>query len=306
MRHHTTFRQLEIFEAIARLGSFTRASEELFLTQPTVSMQIKKLTESVGAPLIEQVGKKIRLTPDGQELALATREIFSILDHFTMSVDERRGLKQGKLSLMAITTASYFAPRLLGEFSKLYPGIDVSLRVTNKEQVLASMADNLDDLYFVGQPPEDIDVIATPIMDNPIVVLAPPDHPLAGKKNIPLERIAHETWLMRERGSGTRNAIERTFSGHGLNIHPRLELGSNEAIKQAILAGLGISALSRHALSLNQPGQFAVLDVKGFPILRHWYAVYPAGRQLSVVAQAFLEYLLGRGDAAPAAMNNSK
>jgi DNA-binding transcriptional LysR family regulator len=306
MRHHTTFRQLEIFEAIARLGSFTRASEELFLTQPTVSMQIKKLTESVGAPLIEQVGKKIRLTPDGQELALATREIFSILDHFTMSVDERRGLKQGKLSLMAITTASYFAPRLLGEFSKLYPGIDVSLRVTNKEQVLASMADNLDDLYFVGQPPEDIDVIATPIMDNPIVVLAPPDHPLAGKKNIPLERIAHETWLMRERGSGTRNAIERTFSGHGLNIHPRLELGSNEAIKQAILAGLGISALSRHALSLNQPGQFAVLDVKGFPILRHWYAVYPAGRQLSVVAQAFLEYLLGRGDAAPAAAGRKK
>jgi DNA-binding transcriptional LysR family regulator len=306
MRHHTTFRQLEIFEAIARLGSFTRASEELFLTQPTVSMQIKKLTESVGAPLIEQVGKKIRLTPDGQELALATREIFSILDHFTMSVDERRGLKQGKLSLMAITTASYFAPRLLGEFSKLYPGIDVSLRVTNKEQVLASMADNLDDLYFVGQPPEDIDVIATPIMDNPIVVLAPPDHPLAGKKNIPLERIAHETWLMRERGSGTRNAIERTFSGHGLNIHPRLELGSNEAIKQAILAGLGISALSRHALSLNQPGQFAVLDVKGFPILRHWYAVYPAGRQLSVVAQAFLEYLLGRGDAAPVAAGRKK
>ena len=300
MRQHTTFRQLEIFEAIARLGSFTRASEELFLTQPTVSMQMKKLAETVGVPLIEQVGKKIRLTPDGQQLAQATRGVFDIMDHYTMSVAERQGLKQGKLSLMAITTASYFAPRLLGEFVKLHPGIDVSLRVTNKEQVLASMADNLDDLYFVGQPTEDIDVVATPIMDNPIIVLAAPDHPLANKKRIPLERIAKEPWLMREKGSGTRNAIERTFTGHGLNIHPRLELGSNEAIKQAILAGLGISALSRHALTLNQPGQFAVLDVQGFPILRHWYAVYPAGRQLSVVARAFLDYLLGRDGAVPA------
>ena len=300
MRQHITFRQLEIFEAIARLGSFTRASEELYLTQPTVSMQIKKLTETIGVPLIEQVGKKIHLTPDGQQLAQATREVFDIMDRYTMSVAERRGLKQGKLSLMAITTASYFAPRLLGEFAKLYPGIDVTLRVTNKEQVLASIADNLDDLYFLGQPPEDIDVVATPIMDNPIVVLAAPDHPLAHKKKIRLERLAQEPWLMREKGSGTRNAIERRFAEHGITIRPRLELGSNEAIKQAILAGLGVSALSRHTLTLNQPGQFAVLDVEGFPILRHWYAVYPAGRQLSVVARAFLDYLLGRGDAAPA------
>ncbi len=300
MRNHTTFRQLEIFEAIARLSSFTRASEELFLTQPTVSMQMKKLTETVGVALIEQVGKKIHLTPDGQKLALATREIFGIMDRYTMSVAERQGLKQGQLRLMAITTASYFAPRLLGEFAKLYPGIDVSLRVTNKEQVLASIADNLDDLYFLGQPPDDIDVVATPIMDNPIEVLAAPDHPLAHKKNLTLERLAQEPWLMREKGSGTRNAIERRFAEHGITIRPRMELGSNEAIKQAILAGLGISAVSRHALTLNQPGQFAVLDVQGFPILRHWYAVYPAGRQLSVVARAFLDYLLGSHDTTPA------
>ncbi len=306
MRRYTTFRQLEIFEAIARLGSFTRASEELFLTQPTVSMQIKKLTETVGVALIEQVGKKIHLTPDGQQLALATREIFGIMDRYTMSVAERQGLKQGQLRLMAITTASYFAPRLLGEFAKLYPGIDVSLRVTNKEQVLASIADNLDDLYFLGQPPDDIDVIATPIMDNPIEVLAAPDHPLAHKKKLTLERLAQEPWLMREKGSGTRNAIERRFAEHGITIRPRMELGSNEAIKQAILAGLGISAVSRHALTLNQPGQFAVLDVQGFPILRHWYAVYPAGRQLSVVARAFLDYLLGSHDTTPAEPDSLK
>ena len=223
-----------------------------------------------------------------------------------MSVAERQGLRQGRLSLVAITTASYFAPRLLGEFTKLYPGIDVSLRVTNKEQVLASIADKQDDLYFLGAPPVEIDVVAMPIMDNPIVVLAAPDHPLAKKKRISLERIAQEPWLMREKGSGTRNAIERRFAEKGIALHPRLELGSNEAIKQAILAGLGISALSLHTLALNAPGQFAVLDVEEFPIQRHWYAVYPSGRQLSVVARAFLDYLLGRGERRPATVGAKK
>ena len=294
MRHHTTFRQLEIFEAIARLSSFTRASEELYLTQPTVSMQMKKLTDIVGAPLIEQVGKKVLLTEDGRELAQASREIFAILDRFTMSVASRQGLEKGRLRLMAITTASYFAPRLLGDFGKLHPGIEVTLRVTNKEQVLASMADNLDDLYLLGTPPKEIDVVATPIMDNPIVVLAAPDHPFAQTKQLSLQELAKQPWVMREAGSGTRTAIEGVFAEHGLSIRPRLELGSNEAVKQAILAGLGISALSCHALTLHQPGQFAVLNAEAFPILRHWYAVYPAGRQISVVAQAFLDFLLGQ------------
>lgn len=299
---HATFRQLEIFEAIARLGSFTKASEELHLTQPTVSMQIKKLTDTVGAPLLEQVGKKIHLTDAGRELAKAAREIFSILDGFAMSVAERQGMKKGRLKLMAITTASYFAPRLLGEFSKLYPGIEVALRVTNREKLLASMADNPDDLYILGQPPEDIDVVATPFMENPLVVLAPPGHPLAGKKNIPLKRLAEEPWLMREAGSGTRIAIEKLFAGKGVELRPRLELGSNEAIKQAILSGLGISALSIHALALDQAGQFAVLEAEGFPIRRHWYVVYPAARPPSVVARAFMDFLLGQDKAAVGAV----
>jgi len=299
MRRHTTFRQLEIFEAIARLGSFTRAADELYLTQPTVSMQMKKLSELVGAPLVNQVGKKVLLTEDGQELAKASREIFAILDRYGMSVAQRRGLEKGRLNLMAITTASYFAPRLLGDFSKEHPGIDVSLRVTNKEQVLASMADNLDDLYLLGTPPEEIDVVATPIMDNPILVLAAPGHPLAAEKKISLERIAKEPWIMREAGSGTRKAIERLMHAAGYEIAPRLELGSNEAIKQAILARLGISALSGHTVTLHQPDQFAVLNVEGFPIQRHWYAVYPAGRQISVVARAFLNFLLRQRDKQP-------
>jgi DNA-binding transcriptional LysR family regulator len=300
MRRHSTFRQLEIFEAIARLGSFTRASEELYLTQPTVSMQMKKLTGAVGLPLVQQVGKKIVLTEDGRELAQAAREIFAVLERYTTSVAQRRGLEKGRLKLMAITTASYFAPRLLGDFAKLHPGIDVSLRVANKDQVLASMADHLDDLYLLGQPPQEIDVVAKPFMSNPIVLLAAPSHPLAKKKRISLQRLAQEPWVMREAGSGTRKAIERVFHEHGLALRPRLELGSNEAVKQAILAGLGISALSAHTLALHQPGQFAVLNAQGFPVVGQWHAVYPAGRKLSVVAQAFVAFLLAqkRGPAA--------
>lgn len=293
MRLRTTFRQLEVFEAIARLSSFTRASEELYLTQPTVSMQMKKLSDTVGATLVEHVGKKVLLTEDGRELAQATREIFAILDRYTTSVAQRQGLEKGKLRLMAATTASYFAPRLLGDFAKLHPGIDVSLRVTNKEQVLASMANNLDDLYLLGQLPQEMDVVATPFMENPIVVLTAPGHPLARKKRISLQRLAEEPWVMREAGSGTRKAIERLFQAHGLQLRPRLELGSNEAIKQAILAGLGISALSAHTLALHQPGQFAQLSVQGFPIHSHWYVVYPSGRQLSSVAVAFVAFLRG-------------
>jgi DNA-binding transcriptional LysR family regulator len=243
-------------------------------------------------PLVEKVGKKIMVTEAGQDLALAARDIFAILDRFEMRVAERLGLQRGHLRLVAITTASYFAPRLLGEFGRRYPGIELSLRVTNREQVLASIAENLDDLYILGQPPGDIEVVATPFMDNPLVVIAAPDHPLAGERAISLARLAAEPWLMREAGSGTRKAIERLFEAQGLEIRPRLELGSNEAIKQAVLAGLGISALSSQALNLHQSGQFAILDGEGFPILRHWYAAFPAGREPSPVARSFLEFLL--------------
>ncbi|MFN3594360.1 MAG: LysR family transcriptional regulator [Thiobacillaceae bacterium] len=295
MRQRTTFRQLEIFEAIARLGSFTRAAEELHLTQPTISMQMKKLTDSVGIPLIEIVGKKAILTEAGRELVKSSREIFAILDRYSMAIAEWQGLRRGKLRLAAISTAAYFAPRLLGEFARHYPGIEVALKVSNREQVLASLAEGLDDVYILGQPPEGIEVVAQPFMDNPLVVLAAPDHPLARAQRIPLARIAEEPWIMREPGSGTRIAIERLFAAHGLRLRTRLELGSNEAIKQAILAGLGISVLSRHTLVLHPPGQFAILDVQGFPIERQWYAVYPAGRQLTPVSRTFLDFLVTYG-----------
>jgi len=289
---HSTLRQLEVFEAIARLGSFTRAAEEMFLTQPTVSMQIKKLSDAVGLPLFEQVGKKVFLTDAGRELHKTCREIFKHFSHFEMAVADLKGMKQGSLRLAVVTTAKYFAPRLLGPFCQQYPGIQVSLKVSNRERVLERLADNLDDLYILGQPPEEVDAVAESFLENPLVVLARADHPLASQKNIPLARLAEEPFLLREPGSGTRKAVEQLFEEQGLSIQIRMELGSNEAIKQAIIGGLGVSVLSRHTLTLDAPmSELAVLDVAGFPIQRQWYVAYPAGKQLSIVARTFLDYL---------------
>jgi DNA-binding transcriptional LysR family regulator len=289
---HATFRQLEIFETIARLGSFTRASEELFLTQPTVSMQVKKLTDAVGVPLYEQIGKRIHLTDAGIELARTAREIIDALERMDMSVAQMQGLQKGKLRLAVVTTAKYFAPMLLGDFSRVHPGITLSLKVTNRERVLERVAENLDDLYILSEPLGEQDLEAESFMENPLLVLASPGHPLARSKHVSLERLAAEPFLMRERGSGTRLAVEELFAQHGLKANVRMELGSNEAIKQAILAGLGISVLSRHVLAAGKGrGDPVVLKAQGFPIMRHWHVAYPRGKQLSVVASAFLEFL---------------
>jgi len=294
---HTTFRQLEVFEAIARLGSFTRAAEELFLTQPTASMQIKKLKNTIGLPLFEQVGKRIYLTDAGKALQSTCREIFDTLNNFEMLVSDMKGLKQGKLRLAVVTTAKYFAPRLLGAFCKQFPGIDVSLEVSNRERLLERLSDNQDDLYVLGQPPEDFDVVYESFLDNPLVLLAPNNHPLINKRNISLQRIVQEPFIMREPGSGTRIAVERLFRKHKLELNVRMELGSNEAIKQAIVGGLGISVLSRHTLALDSAlGQLAILNVKHFPIKRQWYAVHPASKQPTIVAQTFLEYIRSAAD----------
>jgi DNA-binding transcriptional LysR family regulator len=289
---NSTLRQLELFEAIARLGSFTRAAEELFLTQPTVSMQIKKLSDTVGMPLFEQVGKKIYLTDIGHELHRTCLGISEHLANFEMIAADMKGLKKGKLRLAVVTTAKYFAPRLLGTFCQQYPGVDVSLKVSNRERVLERLATNLDDLYILGQPPVDADVVAEAFLENNLVVIAPANHPLAKMKRIPLERLAKEPFLLREPGSGTRMATERKFDESGLKLKMRMELGSNEAIKQAVIGGLGVSVLSRHTLESDTPSkQFVVLDVKGFPIKRHWYFVYPAGKQLSIIARTFVDHL---------------
>jgi len=289
---HATLHQLKVFEATARHGSFTRAAEELFLTQPTVSMQVKQLTKAVGLPLFEQVGKKLYLTDAGRELFSTCQDIFSRLDQLEMRVADMKGMKQGQLRLAVITTAKYFVPRLLGPFCQIYPGIDVSLIVTNHEQVIERLSDNQDDLYIMSQLPEHIDINAYPFLDNPLVVIAPRNHPLAGQKNISLSQLIEEPFIMREPGSGTRRSVQKLFDQEGVSVRVRLELGSNEAIKQAIAGGLGISVLSRHTLTPEgSNSELTVLDVQGFPIHRNWYAVSLSGKQLSVVASTFLDYL---------------
>lgn len=259
-------------------------------------MQVKQLTKAVGMPLFDQVGKRLYLTQAGEELVKTCREVFEKLDQFEMTVADLKGLKQGRLRLAVITTAKYFVPRILGPFCKRYPGIDISLQVTNHEQILNRLSDNLDDLYVMSQLPESIEVAYQPVLENPLVVLAPADHPLAEEKHISLERIAAEPFIMREPGSGTRKSVQALFDEHKLQLKVQLDLGSNEAIKQAIAGGLGVSVLSLHTLALESPGrQLTVLDVEHFPIERYWYAVYPSGKQLSIVARAFLDYLLNEG-----------
>ena len=291
-----TLHQLKVFEAAARHGSFTRAAEELFLTQPTVSMQVKQLTKAIGLPLFEQVGKRLFLTDAGRELSTACRDIFERLSKLEMTVADLKGLKQGQLRLTVITTAKYFVPRLLGPFCHRYPGIDVSLQVTNHEGLRSRLQENLDDLYILSQVPTDIDLNAHQFLENPLVVLANRNHPLAQQTSISLEKLNGEAFIMRESGSGTRTAVENLFAQQDISVKVKLELGSNEAIKQAIVGGLGISVLSLHTLALEgTTGKLVILDVEGFPIERYWYVVYPTGKQLSVVASTFLEYLLDEG-----------
>lgn len=289
---HATLRQLQVFEAIYRLGSFTRAAEELFLTQPTVSMQIRKLTDAMDVPLFEHVGRNVEPTEAGTELYAACRGMFEILANLEMKISDLKGLKRGRLRMGVITTAKYLAPEMLGEFSRNYPGIDLALKVTNRESIINRMQSNEDDLYIMGQAPEgELEVESYPFAPNPLVVMAPRDHHLVGKKNISLEEIADEPFIMREPGSGIRDVTLRTFDAKGLRPKVRMELGSNEAIKHAIVGGLGLSVLSLHTLALEgADGPVAILDVEGFPILRNWYIVYPKGKELSLVAQTFLDF----------------
>ena len=291
-----TLHQLQILEAIARHGSFTRAAEELELTQPTVSQQIKRLTQTIGLPLFEQLGKQIYLTAAGQEVLAASAIISEKFAELEIAIDEIKGLKQGRINLVASTTAKYFVPRLLGTFRRKHPDIELALHITNQEGVLARLARNQDDLYFTGRPPSDLEIELRPILENPLVVVAPSNHPLAGKTNIAIKELATEPFIFREAGSGTRSVVEHFLAENRVAVDVVIELSSNEAIKQAIAGGLGISVLSQHSLDLEtQNGLLTILNVEGFPIHRHLYVIYPNGKQLSVAAQTFLDFAIAEG-----------
>ena len=296
---HVSLRQLQIFESIVRIGSFTGAAQELHLTQPTVSMQIKKLEDNIGLPLFEQIGKKIFLTHAGKILDRHTRDVLDSLNNIDMEIADLKGLKTGLLKLAVVTTAKYFAPRALGQFCEMYPGVDVALKVTNRESLIERMTQNLDDLYIMGRPPESKEVIFEPYLANPMVVIASRNHPLAGQKQIAPAQLADYPFIMREVGSGTRMATENFFAQHNIQLNIRMELGSNEAIKNAIDAGLGISVLSRHTLALaGEDSRLVILDVDGFPLPWQWHVGYTRGKRLSIIARTFLDFLHTKSDPA--------
>jgi len=287
-----TLGQLKAFEAVARLGGFSRAAEELHVTQPAVSKKVRQLQDEVGLPILEQVGKKTYLTDAGRELLSACHDWLDRWERFEQTIADMRGLKQGKLRVATVTTTKYFMPRVLGPFCTQYPGIDVSIEVVNRDRLLERLARNEDDLYVMGLPPEGWDIESAPLIENNLVVVAPASHPLAGKKRIRFKTLASEAFLARERGSGTRITVEREFEQRGLPFNVRLELGSNEAIKQAVVGGLGLAVLSQSTLHPDiESKELVVLDVAGFPIRRSWYVVWPGGKELSVVASTFMNFL---------------
>lgn len=286
-----TFRQLEIFQAVAEAASFTRAGEALSLTQSTVSTQVRKLADVVEAPLFELIGKRVYLTDTGQALLDGSRELFGALDRLEERLAELKGLQRGTLKVAMVTTAKYVAPRLLGPFCARHPGLDVQLKVGNRQQVIDRLAANADDLYVFSHPPQELDIVAVPLVDNPLVVIAPAAHPLAGRRRLRWRQLQAGPWLMREAGSGTRLAIERHMARHGWSLMPRMVIESNEAIKQSVASGLGLSILSRHTLEAAGSTGLAVLDVQGFPIRTRWSLVHLREKRLSVVARAFLDFV---------------
>lgn len=290
-----TFRQLKVFEAVARHLSYTQAAQELHLTQPAVSIQVKQLEEAAGLPLFEQLGKKIYLTQAGQEMYHYCRTIEQQIHELETVVGDLKGVKQGHLAISVASTANYFATRLLAAFAKENPGISFSLDVTNRATLLRQLETNEKDMVIMGRPPEELDLVTEAFMENPLVIIAAPDHPLVKRNHLTIDQLKDETFVMRETGSGTRNAMERFFAEQGVHMHTGMEMTSNEAIKQAVEAGLGLGIVSIHTLPLElETKRLAILDVKEFPILRHWYVVHRRGKRLSPVAESFRRFVLER------------
>lgn len=290
---HLTLQQLKLFEAVARHRSYTRAAEELFLTQPAVSIQVKRLEESAGLPLFELVGKRLYLTPAGREMYEACQDVLKRLEGLEEEIVAMRGHVRGPLNIAVVTSGKYFMPHLLGAFLHLYPEVQPRLTVTNRARVINRLSNNEDDLLIMGQVPDQYDVEVKPFLENPLVCIAHPAHPLTAERDIPLERLLQERRLTREPGSGTRMAFDRLLAEHDLTFKPYMELGSSEAIKQAVMADLGISVLSLHNTRLElAAGLIAILDVQGFPLKRTWYAVHLKSKKQPLVVKTFLDFIL--------------
>jgi len=293
-----TLRQLRTFTEVARRLSFTAAAKALHLTQPAVSMQVRQLEQAAGLPLLEQFGRRVHLTDAGRELLRYAAGISDLLREAEDAMKALQGVGGGELSIAVTSTAKYFAPRLLAEFRRSHPEARLRLAVSNREAVVRELTDNTVDLAVMGRPPRGLDTEAAPFARHPIAIIAAPEHPLVGRKRLPLERLAGETFIIRERGSGTRAAMEHVFAERGFKAGETLEMSSNETIKQAVMAGMGIAFLSMHTIGLElRAGRLALLAVSGLPVMREWYVIHRRGKRLSPAAQAFKSFLLEQGAA---------
>jgi DNA-binding transcriptional LysR family regulator len=295
---NVTLRQLRVFEAVARHLSFSRAAEELHLTQPAVSMQVKSLEELVGLPLTELIGKKVFLTQAGTEMARYARLVDQQLQAAAESIEALRGVRAGRLSIGVVSTAKYFAPRLLALFRERHPEVELRLTVHNRETIVEQLADNRIDLAIMGRAPQEFPTVEEAFAEHPLVIVAAANHPLAARSRIDPQELAGETFMIRESGSGTRVAMERFFGERGIQLDHTLEIASNETIKQAVIAGMGVAFISAHTVGLEQAaGLLRVLPVDGLPARRKWNLVHLADKQLAPAAQAFREFLLTEGAA---------
>jgi DNA-binding transcriptional LysR family regulator len=288
-----TFRQLKLFLALAQTGSVSAAAKAMHVSQPTASMQLKDITQAVGMPLYDVISKKIYLTDVGRELAKTAAAMLGTWDVFKQGIDSAKGLTRGKLKVAVVSTAKYFMPRLIGAFCKKHPEIDVALEILNRDGVVQRMRENLDDLYIMSQPPADMDLADETFMANPLVLIAATSDPMAKKAMIPLDALASRRFILREKGSGTRMAADQYFASNNFLPNVRMELGSNEAIKESVAGELGIGVVSRHALhGFQKEHGVAIVDVAGFPILSNWHIVHPSRKKLSPIAAAFKVHLL--------------
>ncbi len=293
---NVTLRQMRVFAAVARHLSFTRAAQELHLTQPAVSQQVGLLEEEVGMPLFEQLGRKIRLAPAGLELLRYATQVTELLREAGETLAAMRGLKRGVLKLGAVSTAKYFAPTLLSAFTPAYPEVSIKFTVANREEIVKLLGANELDLVIMGRPPRELDTTAEPFARHPFVIIASPDHPLARRHRIPLKSLARESFIIREPGSGTRASMEHVFRERAVPFRASMEVSSNETIKQAVMAGMGLSFISSHTISLEaQTGKLAIVDVVGLPVVRDWYVIHLREKILSPIAAAFRGYLLENG-----------
>lgn len=287
-----TLRQLQVFGAVCESRSYSRAAEEMALTQPAVSLQIRQLEELVGQPLFEYVGKKLYLTEAAEALKRASSDIFARLDSLDMQLTDLQGSLQGQLNLAVESSAKYFVPHLFAAFRRQHPDVSLQLSVVNRAQVIKRLSDNRDDLVIMSLMPSEVALEFLPFLNNPIVAVAPPEHPLCQASRLSLQDLAAYPLLVREPGSGTRKACEEYFQQKRAHFAQTVQIASLDALREAVIAGLGVALLPRHAVTLELAhGLLRELPVDELPLYRSWCVAHARGKRLSPVAQAFFAFI---------------